>query len=148
MGNHEQSGSVCMADALSQHQHHLIEMSFEMAKCLGTLFHESEELTIEKGKIQNFDHTKAQELAQSIIKKITENDVLISSLPKSFSTEQEQLTQIQQLLDENKRMDEELAYAESRAIEVQTQISDRLKELSNKIYGIRSKENAIDAKSA
>ena len=131
-----------MADAISQHQHHLIEMSFDMAKCLGTIFHESEELTIEKGKIQNYDHTKAQELAQGIIKKITHNDILISSLPKSLRTEQEQLAQIQELLDANKEMDEELAAAEARAREVQAQISDRLKELSNKIYGIESKDTA------
>ena len=131
-----------MADAISQHQHHLIEMSFDMAKCLGTIFHESEELTIEKGKIQNYDHTKAQELAQGIIKKITHNDILISSLPKSLCTEQEQLAQIQELLDANKEMDEELAAAEARAREVQAQISDRLKELSNKIYGIESKDTA------
>ena len=131
-----------MTDAVSQHQHHLIEMSFDMAKCLGTIFHESEELTIEKGKIQNYDHTKAQELAQGIIKKITHNDILISSLPKSLRTEQEQLAQIQELLDANKEMDEELAAAEARAREVQAQISDRLKELSNKIYGIESKDTA------
>ena len=130
-----------MADAISQHQHHLIEMSFDMAKCLGTIFHESEELTIANGKISGYDHTKAQELAQNIMKKITQNDILISSLPKSFSTEQEQLAQIQELLDNNKQMDEELAAAQQRALEVQAQVSDRLKDLSNKIYGIRCKDD-------
>eukprot|EP01084_Bolivina_argentea_P211608 359936_1 len=129
-----------MSDSITQLQQHLIEISFDMAKCLGTIFHESEELKVDNGKVQNYDHTKAEELAQNIIKKIMQNDVLISSLPKSFTTEKEQMEQIEVLLEKNKQVDKELEIAKQKAIQVQNQISNRLTNLSNEIYGIQCKD--------
>ena len=113
-----------MCDSVTQLQHHLIELSFDMAKCLGTIFHESEELAVDSnGQIQNFDNSKSKESAQNIIKKLMQNDVLISSLPKSFVTEHEQMQQINELLEKNKQIDEEIAIAKQKAVKVQEQIS-------------------------
>lgn len=130
-----------MCDSVTQLQQHLIELSFDMAKCLGTIFHESEELAVDSnGQIQNFDNSKSKESAQNIIKKLMQNDVLISSLPKSFVTEKEQVQQITELLEKNKQVDEEIAIAKQKAVKVQEQISHRLINLSNEIYGIQCKD--------
>mmetsp|Transcript_75643 Transcript_75643/g.67857 ORF Transcript_75643/g.67857 Transcript_75643/m.67857 type:complete len:127 (+) Transcript_75643:29-409(+) len=126
-----------MADAITQLQQHLVEISFDMAKCIGTIFHESGELKAENGQVKDFDPSKSQELAQNIIKKIMQNDILISSLPQSFSTEEEQLQQIQELLKKNEEIDKELIEAKEKAKDVQSQISNRLLNLSNNIYGIK-----------
>ena len=126
-----------MADAITQLQQHLIEISFDMAKCIGTIFHESGELKAENGQIKDFDPKKSEELAQNIIKKIMQNDILISSLPKSFSTEEEQLKEIEELLKKNEEIDKELIEAKQKAKDVQNQISKRLLNLSNDIYGIK-----------
>ena len=123
-----------MADAITQLQQHLVFISFDMAKCIGTIFHESGELKAENGQIQDFDPSNSKELAQNIIKKIMQNDILISSLPKSFSTEQQQLEQIEQLLKRNAEIDQQLIDAKEKAKDVQTQISNRLLNLSNDIY--------------
>ena len=128
---------VIMADSITQLQQHLVEISFDMAKCIGTIFHESGELKAENGQVKDFDLSKSKELAQNIIKKIMQNDVLISSLPKSFSTEQEQLQQIEQLLKKNEEIDKELIETKQKAKDVQSQISNRLLNLSNDIYGIK-----------
>lgn len=128
-----------MSDSITQLQQHLIEISFDMAKCLGTINHESEELGAENGKIQqkDFDPKKSEDLAQNIIKKIMQNDILISSLPKSFLTEKEQIEQIEKLLKQNEKIDKELIIQQEKAKNVQNQISNRLKNLSNTIYGIK-----------
>ena len=126
-----------MADAITQLQQHLIEISFDMAKCIGTIFHESGELKAENGQVKDFDPKKSEELAQNIIKKIMQNDILISSLPKSFSTEEQQLKEIEELLKKNEEIDKELIEAKQKANDVQNQISKRLLNLSNDIYGIK-----------
>jgi len=90
-------------------------------------------------QIQNFDHSKSKEAAQNIMKKLMQNDILISSLPKSFSTEEEQLKQIEDLLEKNKQIDESIAIAKQKAVKVQEQISNRLVQLSNEIYGIQTR---------
>lgn len=134
--------SSIMCDSITQLQQHLIELSFDMAKCLGTIFHESEELAVDNnGQIQNFDYSKSKEAAQNIMKKLMQNDVLISSLPKSFTPEKEQLQQITELLEKNKKIDAEIAIAKQKAAKVQEQISNRLINLSNEIYGIQCKDD-------
>merc|ERR1719461_893756 len=79
------------------------------------------------------------EAAQNIMKKLMQNDILISSLPKSFSAEEEQLKQIEDLLEKNKQIDESIAIAKQKAVKVQEQISNRLVQLSNEIYGIQTR---------
>ena len=130
-----------MADFVTQLQQHLIEISYDMSKCMGSILHESEELTVSNGKIQNYDGTKSQELAQNIMRKIMQNEILIGSLPRTFATEQEQEQQIKELLEQNRKIDEELLAAQERADEVQKTISKRLTNLSNTIYGIRCKDH-------
>mmetsp|Transcript_13606 Transcript_13606/g.21386 ORF Transcript_13606/g.21386 Transcript_13606/m.21386 type:complete len:127 (+) Transcript_13606:20-400(+) len=125
-----------MADAITQLQTQLIEISFAMAKCVGGITHDQEELPAQKGQIQNFDAETIKQSAQEIIQLIIQNDILISSLPKSLPTEQEQLQQIQDLLTKNQQLDKELAVAHKQALEIQEKISERLTTLSNKIYGL------------
>merc|ERR1719361_2570203 len=108
---------------------------------MGSILHESEELMAEKGKIQNYDGTKSQELAQNIMRKIMQNEILICSLPQKFATEQEQNEKIEQLLEQNRQVDAELVEAEQRANDIQKMIGKRLTSLSNTIYGIRSKDD-------
>ncbi|ETO08659.1 hypothetical protein RFI_28727 [Reticulomyxa filosa] len=110
-----------------------------MAISLRKIQNESGLIPVENQKMifndNTFNPENAKVISENIVKQILQNEILICSLPHELSTEEEQIKEMEKLIQLNADADLELKQAQEEATAVSQQLSNRLKELTEKIHG-------------
>ena len=150
-----------MADHISQIQIHMVDLLFQMMKSLRDV-HQNESfksVVLKDGNNNNtnnnnngnkndnglsskpneyeYDSTSGEESAHAILSKVRQADLLISNLPQIYETEEEQMKQIEQLIQENEKMNEKLNDMKIEAQKAQKKLTNRLKLMTNTIHGTK-----------
>lgn len=124
-------------DNISHIQSLLAEISRDMALFLRKIQNESGRVTLNPdspSKLEGFDPNFSKELAQLLTVKAIEMELKIQSLPEKLQSKEEQISQIETLIDENAKAQTELDLMKERGKQVQEQLCDRLKSLTDSIY--------------
>ncbi len=124
-----------MADAVTQLQINVMQLSQEMQQTLRKIQNESGLLPSEKMENNNYDSQRSKDMAETICSRVLQIELLINDLPREIKDEKTQLKEIEDLIEENEKVSRELESAKLRAISAQKIISDRLESLTNHICG-------------